>query len=108
MSVKSSFRNAPPDQLAASIQDARNYTLTLFERFESAGLDKLSRVPYLPIINPPLWELGHLVWFTEWFILRGAPVGNTAMEQNPSLLSGSDRWFDSFASTVTSWMFKAG
>lgn len=95
MSVNYSFRNAPPAQLAAYLLDARNYTLSLFACFEKAGLDKLSLVPYLPIINPPLWELGHLVWFTEWFILRGSPVGSNAMEQHPSLLAGSDLWFDS-------------
>ena len=26
--------------------------------------------PYLPTINPPLWELGHLVWFQEHWCLR--------------------------------------
>jgi iron(II)-dependent oxidoreductase len=95
MSVKSSFRNAPPDQLAASMLDARNYTLTLFNLFQSSGLDDLARVPYLATINPPLWELGHLVWFAEWFVLRDAPAGSLAMAQRPSLLPDGDRWFDS-------------
>lgn len=95
MPVKSSFRNAPPDQLAASMQDARNYTLTLFNLFQSSGLDDLARVPYLATINPPLWELGHFVWFAEWFVLRGAPAGSLAMAQHPCLLPDGDRWFDS-------------
>jgi iron(II)-dependent oxidoreductase len=95
MSVKSSFRNAPSDQLAASMQDARNYTLTLFDLFQSSGLDDPARVPFLSTINPPLWELGHLVWFAEWFILRNAPSGSLAMANCPSLLRDSDRWFDS-------------
>jgi iron(II)-dependent oxidoreductase len=95
MSVKSSFRNSPPVQLAASMQDARNYTLTLFNLFESSGLDDPSRVPYLATINPPLWELGHFVWFAEWFVLRDAPSGSLAMAQRPSLLLDGDRWFDS-------------
>lgn len=95
MPVKSTFRNAPPDQLAASMQDARNYTLTLFNLFESSGLDDLARVPYLATINPPLWELGHFVWFAEWFVLRDAPSGSFAMSQRPSLLPDGDRWFDS-------------
>lgn len=95
MSVKSSFRNAPPDQLAASMQDARNYTLTLFDLFQSSGLDDPARVPYLATINPPLWELGHFVWFGEWFVLRAAPAGSPAMAQHPSLLPDGDRWFDS-------------
>jgi ergothioneine biosynthesis protein EgtB len=95
MSVKSSLRNATPAQLAAYLQDARDYTLTLFNLFQSAGLDDLSRVPYLPIINPPLWELGHLVWFAEWFVLRDAPAGDMEMAQRPSILPAGDRWFDS-------------
>ena len=95
ISVKSSFRNSPPGQLAASLQDARNYTLTYFDLFQSSGFDKTSRLPYLTIINPPLWELGHVVWFAEWFILRGAPANNLAMAQCPSILHDGDRWFDS-------------
>jgi gamma-glutamyl hercynylcysteine S-oxide synthase len=102
MTAKSSFRNAPPDQLAASMQDARNYTLTLFDLFQSSGLDEPSRVPYLSMINPPLWELGHLVWFAEWFVLRAAPSGSLAMAQRPSLLPDGDRWFDSSSVAHTS------
>ncbi|MFN3215782.1 MAG: selenoneine synthase SenA [Acidimicrobiales bacterium] len=26
--------------------------------------------PYLPIVNPPIWELAHVAWFAEWFVLR--------------------------------------
>lgn len=104
MPVKSSFRNAPPDQLAASMQDARNYTLTLFDLFQSSGLDDPARVPYLATINPPLWELGHFVWFGEWFVLRAAPAGSLAMAQHPSLLPDGDRWFNSSrVAHVTRW-----
>lgn len=95
MSVKLSFRHATPAQLAASLQDARNYTLTLFERFQASGMDDASRVPYLSIINPPLWELGHFVWFAEWFILREAPTDCHTIAARPSILQGSDLWFDS-------------
>lgn len=95
MSVKSSFRNATPGQLAASLQDARDYTLTLFDRFRSSNLNDPAKVPYLSIINPPLWELGHLVWFAEWFVLRDALSSNPAAAQRPSLLEDGDRWFDS-------------
>ena len=77
------------------MQDARNYTLALFERFQSAGLDDLARVPYLPIINPPLWELGHIAWFAEWFVLREATSSHPSAAQRPCLLAAGDRWFDS-------------
>ncbi len=26
--------------------------------------------PYLPVVNPPVWELAHVAWFAEWFVLR--------------------------------------
>ena len=95
MPMLTSFRNASAAQLAAAMRDARNYTLALFERFQSAGLDDLARVPYLPIINPPLWELGHIAWFAEWFVLREAATSHPAAAQHPCLLPAGDRWFDS-------------
>ena len=95
MTIHPSFRNASPAQLAAAFQDARNYTLALFDRFQSSGLDDLARVPYLPIINPPLWELGHIAWFAEWFVLREAATSHPFAAQRPCLLTAGDRWFDS-------------
>ena len=89
------FRNASPEQLAAALQHARDYTLALFDRFVSSGLDNLARVPYLAIINPPLWELGHIAWFAEWFTLREAATSHPATAKHPCLLAAGDRWFDS-------------
>lgn len=91
----SSFRNATSAQLAAYLQDALDYTLALFDIFQASGFDKQSNVPYLSIINPPIWELGHVVWFTEWFVLRDAPSCDIEMIERPSILSGGDKWFDS-------------
>ncbi|MHB1238592.1 MAG: selenoneine synthase SenA [Gallionella sp.] len=95
MPIHSSFRNASPAQLAAMLLDARNYTLALFERFQEAGLDDQARVPYLAIVNPPLWELGHIAWFAEWFVLREAATSHPASVRRPCLLDAGDRWFDS-------------
>ena len=95
MPIQTSFRNASPAQLAAALQDARDYTLALFERFQEAGLDDPARVPYLAIVNPPLWELGHTAWFAEWFVLREAATSHPASAQRPCLLDAGDRWFDS-------------
>ena len=89
------FRNASPEQLAAALQHARDYTLALFDRLVSSGLDNLARVPYLAIINPPLWELGHIAWFAEWFVLREAATSHPATAKHPCLLDAGDRWFDS-------------
>lgn len=90
-----SFRNAAPDQLAVALQDARNYTQTLFACFAAAGLDDAANVPRLQTINPSLWEIGHVAWFAEWYLLRGAQSSAPGAARLPSLLPHADRWFDS-------------
>lgn len=93
--IKPSFRNASPQELAEALQDARHYTLALFDCFWSAGLDVPANVPCIPIVNPPLWELGHVAWFAEWFVLREAQTSHAASALRPSLLTKGDDWFDS-------------
>ncbi len=90
-----SFRHARPQQLAEALQDARNYTLRLFDCCAGAGFDALSRVPHIATINPPLWELGHIAWFAEWFILREAGSSHPADAERASLITRGDDWFDS-------------
>ncbi|HET9112810.1 MAG TPA: selenoneine synthase SenA [Burkholderiales bacterium] len=97
LDIDFSFRTASPDQLAAALQDARNHTLTLFECFAAVGFDAPERVPFLPIVNPPLWELAHMAWFSELFLLREAATSDPATAPHSSLLAGSDQWFDSNA-----------
>jgi iron(II)-dependent oxidoreductase len=93
--LATSFRHARPQQLAESLQDARNYTLSLFDCFAGMGYDVLTRVPHLPTINPPLWELGHIAWFAEWFVLREARSSHPADAERGALLTRGDDWFDS-------------
>ena len=95
MTLPDSFRHARPQQLADALQGARNYTLSLFECLAAAGYDQAQRVPYLATVNPPLWELGHLAWFAEWFILREARSSHPADADGGSLLTRGDDWFDS-------------
>jgi iron(II)-dependent oxidoreductase len=104
MQIQYSFRNATPAQLATALRGARDYTLALFERFRSSGLDDLAKVPYLIIVNPPLWELGHTAWFAEWFVLREAATSHPASAKQPCLLDRGDRWFDSIrVAHATRW-----
>jgi ergothioneine biosynthesis protein EgtB len=42
-----------------------------------------------------LWELGHIAWFAEWYILRDAQSSAPGAAQRPSLLAKADDWFDS-------------
>jgi iron(II)-dependent oxidoreductase len=52
--------------IAAWVDDARRTTFALVE-----GLDDRQLLgPQLEIVNPLLWELGHLAWFQEYFVLR--------------------------------------
>lgn len=76
------------------MQDARDYTLILFDCFAREGLDAPGKVPVLPFINPPLWELGHIAWFAEWYILREAQSSAPASAHRTSLLTKGDDWFD--------------
>jgi ergothioneine biosynthesis protein EgtB len=94
-SSPSSFRIATPRQLAEALRHARDYTLSLFECFAAAGMDVSERVPQLRIVNPPLWELGHIAWFAEWFILRDAASSDPADAVGNCLLTRGDGWFDS-------------
>ena len=69
--------------------DARQRTLALAAALEPGQL----LGPSLSIVNPPLWELGHLGWFQEHWCLRqraGAPSA-------PSVLANADDLYDSSA-----------
>lgn len=55
--------------LARALVDARERTLRQFAAFEAALAPGL-RVPCTPELNLPLWELGHVGWFADWWIAR--------------------------------------
>ncbi|MFN7121196.1 MAG: selenoneine synthase SenA [Hydrogenophaga sp.] len=62
-------RHANRANLATALVDARERTLRQFAAFEAA-LGPGLRVPCTPELNPPLWELGHIGWFADWWIAR--------------------------------------
>jgi len=49
--------------------------------------------PRLPVVNPVLWELGHIAWFQERWCLRHRDDGSLAA----SVLPGADSLYDSAA-----------
>lgn len=53
--------------LASALQDARARTLGLSAAFAQA-LGPAMPVPLHDELNPPLWELGHIGWFADWWI----------------------------------------
>ena len=66
--------------LADTLEDAHARTLELIE-----GLDtKQLMGPKLSIVNPLLWEIGHVAWFYEQFILR------MLYKKKPILETGDD------------------
>ncbi len=61
-------RQAGAASLAAALQASRADTLATFAVLEAA-LPRLG-VPQQATLNPPLWELGHIGWFQEYWIAR--------------------------------------
>lgn len=55
--------------LAGALRESRARTLALFTACEAA-LGPTLAVPCAPELNPPLWELGHIGWFADWWIAR--------------------------------------
>jgi iron(II)-dependent oxidoreductase len=76
-------------ELAEALRDARTRTLALYAHLD---LERL-RVPFIPIVNPPLWELGHIAWFQEIWCTRHSRAAGCAV--HPSLLRNADSLFDS-------------
>lgn len=60
------MRNGTQAELVSAMRALRARTLAFFEGQDEASL----RVPHWEIINPPLWELGHVGWFQEHWCLR--------------------------------------
>jgi iron(II)-dependent oxidoreductase len=73
------------DTLIAELRDAREKTRRVAD--DLAGDRELG--PKLAIVNPPLWEIGHLGWFQEWWCLRDACA------DRPPILPNADRLYNS-------------
>ena len=76
----------PTAYLASILRDAHARTLELVSGLEG---DQLMG-PKIPIVNPLVWEIGHVAWFHEYFILR------RLYDQAPILANG-DQIYDSIA-----------
>jgi len=79
--------------LASWVSNARRRTV---ESYGDLSDDELV-VPYLRIINPPIWELGHVAWFQEYWVLRHA-LGRPAIHDgadalwDSAIIPHADRW----------------
>lgn len=73
--------------LARNLQASREHTHRVTAGFTGERLLGAK----LPIVNPPLWEIGHLGWFQEHWCLRRRGDGLLA----ESILPGADALYDS-------------
>jgi ergothioneine biosynthesis protein EgtB len=94
------MRSAGKDLLSLALIDARNHTLRWISACETALGGEALKVPLMAEINPPLWELGHVVWFQEYWIARNVQRhrGERSDPTRPKLastLADADRWYDS-------------
>ena len=71
--------------LVRMVQDARERTLALVADLEEAQFE----VPLLALVNPFRWELGHVTFFYEAFVLQ-------LLGQTKPLLMGAEDLYDSF------------
>jgi len=78
-----------PDTLSRQLQCARRRTRALTQDLKGTQLFG----PKLAIVNPVLWELGHVAWFQERWCLR-LRADESLSE---SLLRGADALYDSAA-----------
>jgi len=78
------FHEPPPQTLLAA---ARARTLALTSTLR--GGQWLG--PHLDIVNPPLWELGHVGWFEEHWCLRHGRPGHCSLRDDADALYDSAR-----------------
>ena len=78
------------DTLLSTLTDTRAIELELLEGLSDAEMLG-SRAHF---VEPPLWEMGHVGWFQEYWILRH-------LDGAPSLLPGSDGIYDAFHVSYT-------
>jgi iron(II)-dependent oxidoreductase len=86
-------QQVPTKYLKETIRDADARTVALIE-----GLDNDQLMgPRLGIVNPMLWEIGHIAWFHEKFILRDR-------DQRLPVLENADSLYDSMTvAHATRW-----
>jgi gamma-glutamyl hercynylcysteine S-oxide synthase len=73
-----------PEVLANWVADARGRTMDLVQDLS----DEQLRVPLLRIINPFLWEIGHVAYFQEYWVLRH-------VLSRPAIRADADKLYDS-------------
>ena len=76
-----------PASLAGELRASRDHLTRITADLDG---DRL-RGPKLAIVNPPLWELGHVAWFQEYWCLRRMAQDRIA----DPIIPGADALYDS-------------
>jgi gamma-glutamyl hercynylcysteine S-oxide synthase len=80
-------------QLIETMRAFRARTLALIDDLS----DKQLIGPRIPTVNPPLWEIGHVAWFAEFWLLRHLK------KQKPLLGNGDELYNSSEVAHDTRW-----
>lgn len=98
--VVDDIRRAGRDVLGRALAAGREQLLGLFDGFERALGPAGLHLAYDPVLNLPLWELGHIGWFEEFWLsrnpdrLRGMAC-DPSVQRPQSLLAGADEFYNS-------------
>jgi gamma-glutamyl hercynylcysteine S-oxide synthase len=92
-------RTADSQALALHLRASRARTMALLDAY-LAALGPTLNVPRSPQLNPPLWELGHIGWFQEFWLARNPQRSRGAQAdplaaRRPSLLPQADALYNS-------------
>ena len=84
----------PASTLSQWLEESNRITRHILENIPA----KDYVVPQLDILNPPLWEFGHITWFHEYWIHRDGQANQPSWVQNAddlfnsSVIAHQDRW----------------
>jgi iron(II)-dependent oxidoreductase len=75
-----------PAALIATMRDFRSRTIDLITDLD----DEQMIGPRLVTVNPPLWEIGHVAWFQEFWVLRHLRRQEPLFENGDRLYNSTD------------------
>ncbi|MBI4523721.1 MAG: SUMF1/EgtB/PvdO family nonheme iron enzyme [Deltaproteobacteria bacterium] len=73
-------------ELVTMLKDSRSRTLELVSDLS----DEQMIGPRLTIVNPPLWEIGHVAWFQEFWVWRQLRKQNPLLERGDAIYNSTD------------------
>jgi iron(II)-dependent oxidoreductase len=94
------MRKAGPAEIEAALTRGRTQLLSLFDGFERGLGPNGLRIAQDTAVNLPLWELGHIGWFEEFWLSRNTERGfgiacDPFAPRRTSVLPRADALYDS-------------